>query len=219
MKLLYKNVLMYKYFILNIENDNILDEINNKYKNYNNEISKIVFNLMINDENYKKSLLINKNTNFSKEKKSYNVIFKSKKNIINDLILLFIFFGNDFLPKIPTITLNELEINLFLFYYCSGIIKLIFDKGIQTNLNNYYFSKKINYEPLLYILKELRNIEINYINNSIPIVKSQNVSYIKYDKKNFNINDYLVKTINPLKIKIINNDNNYKYYEEIPEDV
>ena len=211
MYIMYKYIKIYKYFILNIDNENVIEKIKVKYNKYYNNIIELICLSMKNNE-YIKSLNI--------KKIDTKNILENKYDVINDLILLFIFFGNDFMPKICSITLNEIEINLFLFHYCSGVIKYV----MKNDNNNQYFSKKIDLDILLSILKDISNIELNYINNSLP-QKTNGVinSGIRYIKPDFNHNKYLFKTINPLKIVLNNqkNNNQYKYFDidNIPENI
>lgn len=215
--LLYKNILLYKYFILNIDNPDIINKIKLKFSDINIDINIQLLNIIYNDKNYYDSIInIIKNKQFFLD----NKILKSKNNIINDLILLFIFFGNDFIPKINTINLNEIEINLFLFYYTSAILKLLV---VYPDLKKkYYISKNLNPYSLLFIIKELSNIELNFINNSLPNIKlNNNKIYKKYNKPELDLNDYLVKNINPLIIrdhsKKTNND--FIYFNSIPDNI
>jgi 5'-3' exonuclease len=206
MKILYNNIKLCKYFILRIEEKNIINKVVNKYKKYTNDNLLNILEIKIKDIDYINSLP----KNIDKIKKKD---FNNKHNIINDLILLFIFFGNDFLPKIQSIPLNEVEISLFLFYYTTGIIKLICD-----GITNYHLSKNMNSKNLLYIMKELIMIELNYINKAIPLSKTKNIIRGFRDKNSFNINNYMIKNIDPLKLKTsIKND--YKYYIKIPEEI
>ena len=219
-KLLYENILLYRYFILNIDNPNVIEKIKLKFPNIINNINLQLLHIIYNDKNYINSII----DIIKKNKQSFidDKILKNKYNIINDLILLFIFFGNDFIPKIHTINLNEIEINLFLFYYISAIFKLLSSHPNLKNDNNYHISKKLNAYSLLFIIKELSNIELNYINNTLPIIKLDNKKFKKHDKPKLDMNDYIVKNINPLIIRDHNNknkDNNFTYFTSIPDNI
>ena len=47
----------------------------------------------------------------------------------------------------------------------------------------------MNSNILLYIIKELMIIELNYINNAIPLSKTKHINHVFKDKKAFNINN------------------------------
>ena len=216
--LLYKNILLYKYFILNIDNPDVINKIKLKFSDINTDINIQLLNIIYNDKNYYNTIVnIIKNKQFFLD----NKILKNKNSIINDLILLFIFFGNDFIPKIHTINLNEIEINLFLFYYTSAILKLLI--SYPDLKKNYYISKNLNPYSLLFIIKELSNIELNFINNSLPNIKlNNNKIYKKYNKPELDMNDYIVKTINPIIIKDYNKNNknnDFIYFNSIPDNI
>lgn len=215
--LLYKNILLYRYFILNIDDPNIIKKIELKYPDVCNYINLYLLKIILNDKNYTDSII-----NIDKKFFTDNKILKNKNNIINDLILLFLFFGNDFIPKIHTINLNEIEINLFIFYYTSAIFKLLTTYPDLINKLNYYISKNLNIYSLLFIIKELSNIELNYINNSLPNIKLENKIYKKHIKPKLDLNNYIIKNINPLIIRDNNKkdkNNVFTYYNSIPDNI
>lgn len=99
----------------------------------------------------------------------------SKKNVINDIVLIFSLFGNDFIPRIMSIDIaNDFDeiINLYLDF-------------IKSHEHIVYFDKiyKINQKSFKFIMKHLCVFEKSHINNSYI---SSNVSNYKYLVKIFN---------------------------------
>jgi len=91
-------------------------------------------------------------------------------NLINDIIFIFSFFGNDFLPKIASIN-PRYDFFLMIDYYLINKIK------------NDYITKKysINYQSLKTFLTELSKIE-----NELIHLSNERMKYTNYDIVNFN---------------------------------
>lgn len=132
-----------------------------------NFVNILMLRILINDKYFVKSCLKHKKSKF----------IPNKTNIIQDLVLLFIFFGNDFIPKLPSMDLDEELIHWFLIMYLFAIYK----SGKYLVNDNI-----INYDILKIILKEFRTIEYNFINN-------YNIYYGINDKtkKIINVNPYM----------------------------
>ena len=114
-KLITKHVKYYIWFF-----NSLLDnksQFDFEWKYVNNAIINIL-------KNYK-SIVMNFLNN---EKQNNNKIINW--NILKDLILIFIFFGNDFVPKIFTMEVNEINIHLIIIFYWLGFF--IYNKKNQN---------------------------------------------------------------------------------------
>lgn len=162
-----------------IQNKLIKDDINNSFTVIrHNQHSNEIENISICDlRDYLYKTIYDKMNNFRK----YN---HNKNNIIDDVIALLTFFGNDFLPKIESINIkNGIKIILDIYAkhlnWCrdSNIYLLFEDKDIT----------KINYCVLSNIINKLSDYEDKLIFDK----------YLSSEYKNFN---YLAEIFEPNNI-------------------
>lgn len=136
-----------------------------------------------------------------------NGIDKDKKRVINDVIFLYTFFGNDFLPKIETINVRT-SINTILSIY-----------SIYIKTNDFIIDNEINWENFIKILAMFADKELLFANDIYMSMNYKNYHYlmssipclnIEFIEKFNNIND---------KINNIKKMTPYKQEEEINNDI
>tara|TARA_Y100000768_G_scaffold388267_1_gene383141 strand:- start:9716 stop:11992 length:2277 start_codon:yes stop_codon:yes gene_type:complete len=96
-------------------------------------------------------------------------------NLINDIILLFTFFGDDFLPKLESYNVNN-DIDLILNTYFT-----IYNKTKQYLITNY----KINLNFLKNLIKELAKNEKNILERNYIMNIFHNYNRVKKDVEKF----------------------------------
>ena len=96
-------------------------------------------------------------------------------NLINDIILLFTFFGDDFLPKLESYNVNN-DIDLILNTYFT-----IFNKNKEYLIENY----KINLKFLKELIKELAKNEHNILQRNYIMNYFHNYNRVKNDVEKF----------------------------------
>lgn len=164
--------------------DNINSEFNViRYNDNEEEIENISINLL------RKNILDFIYTKFNPYRK-YN---HNQNNIIDDIIALFTFFGNDFIPKIESINIRN-GLNILIDIYVKNLNNsrlsypylLIEDKIVVKSNNQIKDDKvtRINYEILTNIINKLADSEDKLIFDK----------YISNEYKNFN---YLLGILEP----------------------
>lgn len=132
----------------------------------------------------------------SLEDEIHNYIDKNlnKNNIINDLVFIFTFFGNDFIPKLDSFD-PRTDIKLIIDIYK----KFINNKNyILDNVNGLY---KINYNNFLNLLKLFVEKENELIQENVLAKKFKNYRY-------------LVQDINSKLINIQKQNKNIEYFNK-----
>ena len=155
----------------------------------------------------------------------YNLI--NKINILNDIVLIFTFFGDDFLPKIESINV-KLDIKLILDTYKkilknnNNYLLFIKDDGLyhinynfffklielfsleEDNLlkRNYYSNKYKNYN---YLIDEINKVSKNKIDHT-----NINEFIKKYNSGEIKLNEFKIKYLKLLEFSNSINDNKYK---------
>ncbi len=167
-----------------LNKDNIDSEFNIlRYNETEEEIENISINLLRNN------ILDFIYTKFNPYRK-YNY---KENNIIDDIIALFTFFGNDFLPKIESINIRNglnILIDVYVKHFNNSRLQypyLVIEDKIMTKINNQIKEEKmtrINSDVLINIINKLAEYEDKLIFDK----------YISNEYKNFN---YLLGILEP----------------------
>lgn len=165
-----------KYLIFSPDSDLVILSLIANVKLCKSMFSIIRYNFQYNEYIY---LDINK---FSTKIFTYiqeRVIYKELQSnkIINDVCLLFIFMGNDYLPKLETLNTKN-SINILIDVYIKHLNttknKFLYLTFEENNIN------KINYETFEQILRRLNEGENKMINELFMASKIKNYSYINF---------------------------------------
>lgn len=215
------NVIIDNFTNKNEAEKKIVDYINNHKNKVNGKISifspdadMILLTLILKNNNIKKSIIrINTERSDLFDEQKLDIIdvdylefeilkyFNSNtntKNIINDIVFIFTFFGDDFLSKIESINVkNDIEIIL-------NVYKKLSDKKqfIIQNKNNQFEINFTNFVKLLQLFTEIEPMMMKNV-------------YFSKTYKNYN---FLIKDINnklkKYKYQQINQDNILKFIND-----
>ena len=203
--------------IVNFINDED-NEINGNITIYSPDADMILLTLILKNKNIKRSII---RINTEKTDIS-NVIFdvidieflehsilkffkksKFKENIINDIVFIFTFFGDDFLPKMESINVKN-DIEMILNFYRTLADR---NKFILESRNN---EIEVNFNNFLFLLKIFNENEKDMLKNNYLSKKYKNYNYL-LKHINGKLNNHIYKKVNQSNIfEFIEDYNNKK---------